>query len=251
MDCEQSHILLHGYLDDELDVVTSLALTAHLQDCPACAHAYTTQRALRTALRQGDLYHRPPLGFAPRWRRALRRASRAESASPWWRAWWPPLGLAVSAALLLLFWSGWPRGRTPAEPLLQEVIAGHVRALMVNHLTDIASSDRHTVKPWFEGTLDFSPPVPDLSPQGFPLIGGRLDYLAHRPVAALVYQRQQHAINLFIWPTPPAPSHAPQAVTRQGYQVVTWTAADLTYWAVSTLNRAELLLFVELVGRGP
>jgi anti-sigma factor RsiW len=252
VDCDLSQTLLHGYLDGELDVVTSLALTTHLQDCATCTRLYTAQQALRTALRQGDLYHLPPPAFQQRWRRAWHRASRAEADHPWWRGWWLPLGVVVSAALLLLVWSGAgrQRGLVPEEHLLQDVIAGHVRSLMVNHLTDVASADQHTVKPWFEGALDFSPPVPDLTAQGFVLIGGRLDYLANRPVAALVYRRQQHAINLFIWPTTPAMPRPPQSVTRQGYHLVTWTTADLTYWAVSTLNMAELTTFAHLIGAG-
>jgi anti-sigma factor RsiW len=134
--------------------------------------------------------------------------------------------------------------------MLQNVIAGHVRSLMVNHLTDVASSDRHTVKPWFEGSLDFSPPVPDLTTQGFPLIGGRLDYLASHPVAALVYRRHQHAINLFIWPITRDTPRQQQHVTRQGYNLITWTTADLAYWAISTLNMAELKTFVSMVASG-
>jgi len=154
--------------------------------------------------------------------------------------------MAVAMALVvLLVWSGGrvQRRAAVAEPVLQEVIAGHVRSLMATHLTDVLSADQHTVKPWFEGRVDFAPPVPDLTAQGFPLVGGRLDYLDNRPVAALVYKRQQHVINLFVWPAPSGAAQPESTVTRQGYNLVQWTTAGMTYWAISTLNAPEMQVF--------
>jgi anti-sigma factor RsiW len=130
--------------------------------------------------------------------------------------------------------------------LAAEVQSAHVRSLMANHLTDITSTDQHTVKPWFNGKLDFSPPVEDLSPQGFPLIGGRLDYLDGHPVAALVYQRNKHDINLFIWPSTTGDEGLGFS-TYNGYNVYHWTQSGMAYWAVSDLNPDELKGFVELV----
>jgi anti-sigma factor RsiW len=117
---------------------------------------------------------------------------------------------------------------------------------MADHLTDVASSDQHTVKPWLDAKLDFAPPVPDLSSQGFPLIGGRLDYLDSRSVAALVYQKRKHFINLFIWPTTPTDSTGQTMVEREGYHLVHWSDGDFTYWAVSDVNINDLQSFKQL-----
>ena len=170
--------------------------------------------------------------------------ARADTRPIWWT--WGGLSVAVAMALVvLLVWSG---GRIPMRSpvdkhVLQDVIAGHVRSLMVNHLTDVVSADQHTVKPWFEGHMDFAPPVPDLTAQGFPLVGGRLDYLDNRPVAALVYKRQQHVINLFVWPAPSGAARPASMVTQHGYNLVQWTTAGMHYWAISTLNVQEMEAF--------
>ncbi len=248
MDCDETQDLLHGYLDGELDVVSSLAFTQHLQACVACAQAYESQRALRTALRTSTLYFAPPQSLQKQVRTAVRRASRAETRAPWWT--WGGLSVAVAMALVvLLVWGGGLRHVRPAVDahLLQDVIAGHVRSLMANHLTDVMSADQHTVKPWFEGHVDFAPPVPALTAQGFPLVGARLDYLDNRPVAALVYKRQQHVINLFVWPAASAAAGPESTLTRQGYNLVQWTTVGMTYWAISTLNAQELQVFAHAI----
>jgi mycothiol system anti-sigma-R factor len=248
MSCEDMHDLLHAYLDGELDLVRAVAMEQHLQACHACAQAYTQQRALRSAVQASALYYAAPESLQRRLQSALRTASTPAakpSLFPW--RWW-----SAAAAVALVVFMTWRlaavlTGPAPDNFLIQELISSHVRALMVDHMTDVASTDQHTVKPWFEGKLDFSPPVYTLTEQGFALVGARLDYLANRPVAALVYQRQQHAINLFIWPATPAAPRTAAAVTRQGYNLTHWATADLTYWAISNLNQRELWEFVRLL----
>jgi anti-sigma factor RsiW len=140
----------------------------------------------------------------------------------------------------------WPAS-SPNNRIAQEVLASHVRSLMANHLVDVPSSDQHTVKPWFNGKLDFSPPVVDLTAQGFPLIGGRMDYLDNQPVAAVVYKHRQHIINLFIWPSTQNRGGETDTITPQGYHLIHWTKSGMTFWAVSDLNLNELQQFVQLM----
>jgi anti-sigma factor RsiW len=156
------------------------------------------------------------------------------------------MGLAAAvilAAVLALNLA--PRLQRPGADqfLATQLIASHVRSLMANHLTDVASSDQHTVKPWLDTKVDFAPPVVDLSNEGFPLVGGRLDYLDNRPVAALVYQRRKHFINLFVWPAAAGADGAIKAMSRQGYQLLHWADSDFNYWAVSDVNANDLQTF--------
>jgi anti-sigma factor RsiW len=246
--CQEAQDLLHGYVDGELDLVRTLHIERHLRDCPACARAYAHQQALRSALRSGALYFAPPEPLEQRIRTAVRRVSNAERRTWGWSWRWLSLGAALACVAVVL-WSVVPiLLESPAQDhLLQELVAGHVRSLMVDHLADVPSADSHTVKPWFEGKLDFSPPVPDLTAQGFRLVGGRLEYLAKRPVAALVYQRREHLINLFIWPADAGVGVNETMVTRQGYHLAHWRASGMSYWAVSNLNQRELQEFVRTV----
>ena len=251
MSCQEAQDLLHGYLDGELDLVRSLEIEQHLQACRNCSQAYQNQQALRSAIRSGRLYFTPPVHLQTRVRSAV-RGTRQAGGRP--RVWpWRWLGVAASLAFVaLMLWRLVPDlpGSSIDDRLTQELIAGHVRSLMVSHLTDVPSSDQHTVKPWFEGKLDFSPPVSDVTEQGFPLLGGRLDYLGNRPVAALVYRHQQHVINLFIWPAAQEEDVRERTLTRQGYQLIHWVKAGMSYWAVSDLNARELHNFVRAVQNG-
>jgi anti-sigma factor RsiW len=250
MDCNQCRNLLHAYLDGALDLVRHLEIEHHLQDCEACMGRHENHRSLRAALGSDVLYYRAPEALRSRLQASLGRVNGPASFPR--RALWVRLGTAAAAAGLLLL--GWALGRGgigPAaptgDPLAQQVLAFHIRSLLpADHLYDVKSSSRHVVKPWFTGKLDFAPEVPDLSAQDFALVGGRLDYLDGRPVAALVYQRRQHVLNLFTWPTA-GPDEAPRAVTQQGYHLVHWVQGDTTWWAVSDLNEQELQEFVQLV----
>ncbi len=245
MNCDHIQTLLQAHHDGELDAANTLEVERHLADCPRCFDATRRLATLRTALSEPGLRFTAPTSLRRSISAAAEQAEAAERPAPH-RA-WPRAGLslaAAAAAIAVFATLAWPR---PAEdPLLAELTGSHIRSLMAMHLTDVPSSDQHTVKPWFDGKLDFAPTVKDLRDQGFPLIGGRLDYLAERPVAALVYGRQKHFINLFIWPsTNPGPAK-PRAASRHGYHLVHWADQSMTYWAVSDLNEKELLDFAEL-----
>ena len=247
MSCQQTHELIHGYLDGELDLVKSLEIEKHLSDCHACMQSYEALRSLQSKLSDNSLRFEPSASLEKRLRSSLRREEKPQP--PFLFRWSWVVAAASALAAVVIIWTivAISSRQSPDDVLAQEVVASHVRSLMANHLTDVPSSDRHTVKPWFDGKLDFSPTVKDLSQQGFSLYGGRLDYIGNRPVAALVYQRRQHSINLFVWPATQAPAANGKASEQQGYNVIRWSNAGMTYWAVSDLNLAELQQFVQLL----
>jgi anti-sigma factor RsiW len=249
--CPGMHEQLHAYVDGELDVVHTLEMEQHLQSCPACTRACGQIRELSTALRAGLPRHPLPMNLRRRVRASLRRGRYpllARRAIGW-------TAVAASLAVLALgVWGlGWTRsGGTGHERLVAEVIASHVRSQMLSsHLYDVESTDQHTIKPWFHGKLDFAPTVTDLSKDGFVLAGGRLDYVNGRPVAALVYRRRKHVINLLTWPAKSGePDASMTSETKQGYHVVHWRNEGMEWWAVSDLNLGELTEFAyRLQGR--
>jgi anti-sigma factor RsiW len=249
MNCREVQELIHGFVDSELGLVWNLEMEHHIHECPNCSGTHERLRAMHTVLSDNSLYFQPPAGLQDRLRARLRKVSsvegRARTISPSWRA------IGIAAALVLCIAGTWqaarmrPRSST-IETIGQEVVASHVRSLMATHLTDVPSSDHHTVKPWFNGKLDFSPVVADFADRGFVLDGGRLDYLDNRAVAALVYRRRQHVINVFTWPTL-EPDWSIRTFDRQGYHVFNWTKYHVTYWAVSDLNSEELRQFAEML----
>ena len=248
MNCEEIEALKHAYADRELDLVRTTEIEHHLSDCRACSQAYENIRALSSALKSSDLYFKAPAHLRRRIRASLPNEARSSSSQPfgWWQ--WFKWGIPIAGTALIAFLlaTSFIRASTD-ERLAQEVTANHVRSLMATHLTDVTSSDQHTVKPWFDGKIDFAPPVKDLAAQGFPLMGGRLDYLQNRPVTALVYQRHKHFVNLFIWPATRSSSTTEKPAVRQGYNLIHWNESGMTFWAVSDLNPAELREFAELI----
>ena len=231
--------LVEAYLDGELDLVRSLEMERHLAKCEICSAELRRHRELRSALADGSLRYGAPKGLEHRVRTEVRKASKSGASARWqWRALAASLPVIATLAWALV---AIPRVPSGDDLVSQEVVSAHVRSLMAEHLTDVASSDRHTVKPWFNGKLDFSPEVKDLTGDGYPLVGGRLDYIGRRGVAALVYQRGNHKVNVFIWPEPDARGSGGEGESSiHGYNVIRWRHSGMRYWAVSDLNLPEL-----------
>jgi anti-sigma factor RsiW len=238
MTCDEIRPLLPAYIDDELDIATVLHVERHLPGCADCRREIDAARAIRQAVSQPAVYFPASDQMRERIRAAI-HAGRREN-SP--RRWIGPAIISGIAAVLLigiaLLFS--PRQNSSAE--VDAVIASHVRSLQANHLLDVESTDQHTVKPWFAGKVGFSPPVIDLSAEGFPLAGGRLDYLDQNPVAALVYRRNKHVITVFVSPAKPGSG----TESKDGYNLIRFQCNGLSCRAVSDLNLSELREFVEL-----
>ena len=270
MNCEEITNLMDGYLDGELDPVTSQQIEQHLRGCRKCEEAYEVHTALTHAISRGAPYYKAPIELRQRIHSSLRDEVAHKPARTVRRGtqllvtrkqpeprtvlfgtpsnWFSLAGLGLAAAIIfaaIIVSNLAPVLRRPGADqfLATQLIASHVRSLMADHLTDVASSDQHTVKPWLDAKLDFAAPVVDLSGEGFPLIGGRLDYLDNHPAAALIYQRRKHFVNLFIWPAASDAAKAPKSITRQGYQLLHWADSDFNYWAVSDVNINDLQAF--------
>ncbi|MBA5639153.1 anti-sigma factor [Duganella sp. LX20W] len=281
MECTQSQHWMAAWLDGELDPAGALQLESHLAGCAACRAALAQLKALRSAVAQEATRHAAPPHLRQRISAALQQQERRQEQEqqrrqeqrlreqvqvqeqeqqpqaqpparrtarfPRWPWAWINLGAAVAStaafAVTLALYLAQP---SPTEQLDQELVASHFRSLMPDHLTDVASTDQHTVKPWFAGKLDFAPPVTDLAPQGYALIGGRLDYIGQRPVAALAYRHRKHVLNLYVWPVATARATAPQASARQGYQLLHWTRNGMQYAAISDMGAPDLAQFAQL-----
>jgi len=261
--CPDKLLLLQAHVDDELDAANALALEAHLRFCRVCAEELARIEAVRAMLADADLGHAAPVELrsriealiaAPSVPGAVPRSSPDRTSATSHprlgftgggalavgRSWGSGLatGLALSLALVLAL----PQfTRVGTE---DQLVANHVRSLSLeSHLTDVATSNRHVVKPWFNGKIDFAPPVPELAAQGFPLIGGRLDYIDGHEVAAIVYKRRLHTINVFVRPVGTLSLPGGIAAKHDGYSLVRWTNAGLEFWAVSDIDLDELQLF--------
>jgi anti-sigma factor RsiW len=245
--CEGLDMQLSAYVDGELQGTAVAGVEAHLKECLACAtaveRARRLQEALRTELAPGPAPERLRANVVS----ALRATPSLQVTRTGRATRWAALAATIMLAVLGgREWARWEGNRHGSDTLADAVLAAHVRSLQAAHLTDVPSSDHHTVKPWFTGKLDFGVPVPTLDSLGFPLIGGRLDYVRDRPAAALVYGRRGHVINLFVWPSPDS-NAVPGSVTRRGFHAVHGAAGSMAYWAISDLNEAELSKFAQLV----
>ncbi|MGE7956789.1 anti-sigma factor family protein [Pseudomonas sp. NPDC089530] len=251
--CKSCREWLHGYLDNELEVSAATAVAEHLRHCAECAREYAEARSLIAKVKAHTPYHVAPQALARRLpvggqapaspRAGLLQRLLGGGGMRWLAPGFSSLALALSLVLYLA-------APSSERPWLEEAVSSHVRSLMVDHLNDVASSDRHTVKPWFTGKLDFAPPVFDFSEQGYPLLGGRLDYLQQQSAAALTYGRARHLINLFILPTTDSDA-ALQRLSLRGYNLVAWRHNHLRFILVSDLEQGELEALGRLIQKGP
>ena len=247
MNHDEIRELIHAHIDGELDLVTEREIERHLGECEQCRQAEEQIKALRQAVTSDAPDFRAPAHLRRNIRAALRREETSEHTNT---SFWPIFAASTAFALLILGLISFQTNRTSHEgTIVDEVIANHVRSLLATHLVDVASSDQHTVKPWFDGKIDFAPDVHDFAMSGFPLVGGRLDYLDGRSVVALVYQRNKHPINVFIAPAPGATGTSPISSTRRGYNILSWTQREMKYWTISDLNETELRQFASLLAR--
>ena len=248
MPCNQTQNQLHGYLDGELDALGAANFEKHLEACPDCQKVLETEESLRRSLQQASLYGRAPRSLQNKIAEMLPapRPASVPFFGPWhWFA------LAATALLAVLFtWQFLPPGNSSRRQptLAAAVVDAHLRSLQPGHLEDVQSTDQHTVKPWFDGRLDFAPPVRDFANDGFPLLGGRLDVINGQSVAALVYGRRKHIVNVLVWKTSALPGN-PGNGELQGYHWVSWKMGDLTMYAVSDVASGDLVQLRDLFAK--
>jgi anti-sigma factor RsiW len=254
MDCKEARLLIPLSIDSELDGRSELALAEHLDECADCRTSFRKATTFIRAVRASASRHEAP----PQLRqRVIGMAGGGagvaeDQGRPWWKrrpskaALVGATGWAAATALSIVLVGILPDGRSTPDRLTDELVSDHARAIVTDHLADIASSDQHTVKPWLSSRLDYSPPVRDFAAQGFPLVGGRLDYLDRRVVAVLVYRRRQHLIDVFVEPGPVTPA-VPSPASVRGYNVLGWTGKEMTYRAVSDVERGDLLALQQLI----
>jgi len=245
--CELFQSALHGYLDGELDASRASEFERHLQSCPECVSALETQESLRGLLKQSALREIAPASLRTRIRAALPATESPAARRKHMGLRW----IAVAAAVILVFFLSWRAFVPPDQYMaagigIDQVLDAHLRSLQPGHLTDVASTDQHTVKPWFDGRLNFAPPVTDFAAQGFPLEGGRLDILNGQTVAALVYGRRKHSVNVFVWPTDQRDLSFRSGSTR-GYAWIHWRKEGMEFCAISDVAPADLHELVELI----
>ena len=245
MTCDEAEILLHALLDGELDAGHAREVEDHIAGCPNCAAQLAAYREMHKAVAGADLRYAAPPGLRRRIETSLPQP-QAQTRAPSRRS--VLRGFAMGSAMSAIAATGLVAivlRNDDEQRILSEVVSAHLRSLQAGHLTDVISTDQHTVKPWFNGKLDVAPPVIDLTAQGFTLIGGRLDYIDARPVGAVVYRRRQHIINLLVAQTADTERHTAKMETMQGFNIWRWSDRGLNYWAVSDVAADELAEFGE------
>jgi anti-sigma factor RsiW len=246
MNCSEASALEPFFDDGALDAARAADYETHARDCAACQARLSEARAFGRVLKRDLQRYRAPLELRAGIR-ALIAPPRGAASLRHLATGWNPVALAASLALSVALSSTLTAEyvAAPGESrVVEDVVSSHVRSLMSDHLIDVASSDRHTVRPWFLGKVDAAPPVVDLATAGFPLIGGRLDYVDHHPCAVLVYRHDKHVINLMVWTNESGEPEGTEAYARQGYNLLRFAQGDLTFWAISDLERGELADFV-------
>ncbi|MBB4262100.1 MULTISPECIES: anti-sigma factor [unclassified Bradyrhizobium] len=243
MTCDEARILLHALLDNELDAGHAREVEAHIASCPDCAAELAAQREMQRELANTSLRYTAPASLRTRIEASLPQPQRQQ---PTRRS--VLRGFAMGSAVSALAATGIVAivlRQDDQQRILSEVVSAHLRSLQAGHLTDVISTDQHTVKPWFNGKLDVAPPVIDLTAQGFTLVGGRLDYIDARAIGAVVYKRRQHVINLFVAQTASTEHRPPKTQTTQGFNCRRWGERGLNFWAVSDIGADELAEFVD------
>lgn len=249
MNHEEALNLVSAHSDNELSVAEAAGFERHLNGCVECQQECAEQIRMSALVKHNAVYFEAPPQLAKRLVAALPKAPPPKKPNRFWNLdWensWGSKG-AVMASLVAIVWSTSLFLATPSaqQKLTGELIASHIRSLQVDHLSDVISTDQHTVKPWFKGMLDFSPPASDFSSSGFPLEGGRLDYINGRTVAVIIYHHDKHPINLYVWPDSNKDSGL-QNTDRNGYNLVHWAVNGMDYWLVSDLEARKLTSFAE------
>jgi len=241
MSCQRMNNLVHAYLDDELSLTEQVQFEQHIATCPECEAAHRAFKKLRQNLRDCSLRFDMPTAMSEKLSNSIPKPADSKPHEfPGYRV------LAIAAMLMIVLGgvSMWVMHANRSNAV-RDLVDAHVRSLQADHLLDVVSTDQHTVKPWFDGRIDFAPPVKDLTADGFPLQGGRLDYLRNHAVAALVYQRAKHTINLFVWPEQ-GTDESVKGSTVDGYNVLEWREAGMRQIAVSDLNMQEMQEFASL-----
>jgi anti-sigma factor RsiW len=258
MNCQECRDYIDPYFDNELAAGDAIRVQQHFVNCSECRKRLQSRETLRALLGNPQLKFEVPETLPGKVDSSIRSLTHSPRARPVrkYSAPWIYVPLALAAAMTLLFGLLFLNksglfDRLNTHSLVDEVVASHVRSMLATHLLDVPSTDQHTVKPWFDGKLKFAPPVHDFADHGFRLIGGRLDYLDNQEIAAVVYQRGKHIINVFVWPAESDVSGSLQSFSRSGYNIIHWNRDGFEWWAVSDVNAADLegLAELELQGR--